>query len=67
MRNVSRPKLDEITGDWRGLYNKERRDLYSSHNTIRANESRWKGWKWHVPRDKFRVEGRCLHGFGGVI
>ena len=40
MRNVSRPKLDEITGDWRGLYNKERRDLYSSHNTIRANESR---------------------------
>ena len=32
LRNISRPKRDEVTGDWRRLRNEKRCDLYYSPN-----------------------------------
>ena len=33
-------KRDEVTGEWRKLYNEELNDLYSSQNIIRVVKSR---------------------------
>jgi len=30
LRRIFGPKKDEVTGEWRKLYNEERNDLYSS-------------------------------------
>jgi hypothetical protein len=35
LRRISGPKRDEVTGEWRQLYNEELRDLYSSPSIIR--------------------------------
>jgi hypothetical protein len=35
LRRIFGPKRDEVTGEWRKLYNEELRDLYSSPSTIR--------------------------------
>jgi hypothetical protein len=37
---IFRPKRDEVTGERRGLHNKELYDLYSSQNIIRMIKSR---------------------------
>ena len=34
------PKRDEVTGEWRKLYNEELNDLYSSPNIFRVINSR---------------------------
>jgi hypothetical protein len=34
------PKRDEVTDDWRKLYNEELNDLYFSPNTVRVIKSR---------------------------
>jgi hypothetical protein len=46
LRRIFGPKRDAVTGDWRGLYNEELNDLYSSTNTIRVMESRRIRWVW---------------------
>jgi hypothetical protein len=38
------PKLDEVSGEWRKLSNKELRDLYSSPSIIRI--IKFKKMKW---------------------
>jgi hypothetical protein len=43
-------KRDEVTGEWRKLYNKEHRDLYSSPSIIRIITSRKLRWVGHVAR-----------------
>jgi hypothetical protein len=35
LRRMFGPKKDEVMGNWRKLYNEERRNLYSSPNIIR--------------------------------
>ena len=42
------PKRDEVTEEWRKLYNKELNDLYSSPNIVRLMKLRRKRWAGHV-------------------
>jgi hypothetical protein len=42
------PKRDEITGEWRKLYNEELHNLYSSPNIIRQIKSQRMKWVTHV-------------------
>jgi hypothetical protein len=50
LRRIFGPKRDEVTGEWRKLYNEELRDLYSSPNIIRIIKSRSMRWAGHVAR-----------------
>jgi hypothetical protein len=43
-------KRDEVTGEWRKLYNEELHDLYSSPNIVRVIKSIIVGWAGHVAR-----------------
>ena len=40
LRRVFGPKRDEVTGEWRKLYNEELSDLYSLPNIVRVVKSR---------------------------
>ena len=57
LRRVFGPKRDEVTGEWRKLYNEELKYLYSLPNIVRVVKSiiRWAG---HVER---MGEGRGVH------
>jgi hypothetical protein len=55
MRRIFGPKRDEVTGEWRKLYNEELRDLFSSPSIIRIIKSRRMRWAGHVAR---KPEGR---------
>jgi hypothetical protein len=48
LRRIFGPKRDEVTGEWRRLYNEELNDLYSSPNIIRVMKSRRMRWAGHV-------------------
>jgi hypothetical protein len=48
LRRIFGPKRDEVTGEWRGLHNKELYALYSSLNIIRVIKSRRLRWAGHV-------------------
>jgi len=50
LRRIFGPKRDEVTGQWRELYNEELNDLYCSPNNIRVIKSRRKRWAghWHL-------------------
>jgi hypothetical protein len=39
LRRIFRPKRDEVTGEWRKLYNEELHDLYSSPTIVRVIKS----------------------------
>ena len=58
LRRVFGPKRDEVTGEWRKLYNEELSDLYSLPNIVRVVKSRRMRWAGHVAR---MVEGRGMH------
>jgi hypothetical protein len=47
LRRIFGPKRDEVTGEWRNLYNEELNDLYSP-NIIRVIKSRRMRWVWPV-------------------
>ena len=59
LRRVFWPKKDEVTGEWRKLYNEELRELYSLPNIVRVVKSRRMRWAGHVAR----MEGRGVHRF----
>jgi len=40
LRRILGPMRDEVTREWRKLYNEELNDLYSSPNVVRAIKSR---------------------------
>jgi hypothetical protein len=40
LRRIFGPKRDEMTGEWRKLYNEELRDMYSLPSVIRIIKSR---------------------------
>jgi len=44
------PRRDEVTGEWRRLYNKELNDLYSSSNIVQVIKSRRMRWTGNVAR-----------------
>ena len=50
LRRVVGPKRDEVTGEWRKLYNEELNDLYvyCSPNIVRVIKSRRMRWAEHV-------------------
>ena len=50
LRRIFGPKRDEVTGEWRNLYNEEFNDLYSSTNIVRVIKSRRMRWVEHVAR-----------------
>jgi hypothetical protein len=50
LRRVFGPKMDEVTGEWKKLHNKELYALYSSPNIIRVMKSRRLRWAGHVAR-----------------
>jgi len=50
--------MDEVTGEWRKLYNEELRALYSLPNIMRVVKSRRMRWAWHVAH---MGEGRGVH------
>jgi hypothetical protein len=47
---ISGPKRDEVTMEWRRQHNKELYALYSSPNVIRVIKSRRLRWAGHVTR-----------------
>jgi hypothetical protein len=40
LRRIFGPRRDEVTGDWRKLYNDELHDLHPSPNIVRVIKSR---------------------------
>jgi hypothetical protein len=48
LRRTFGPKRDEVTGDWRKLYNEELHNLYSSPNISRMIKSRRMRWRGHI-------------------
>jgi hypothetical protein len=60
LRRIFGPKRDEVTGDWRKLYNDELHNLYFSPNIIRMNKSsrmRWAGYvaQMREKRNAYRI------------
>jgi PAS domain-containing protein len=58
LRRMFGPKRDEVTGEWRKLYNEELNDLYSLPNLVRVIKSRRLRWAGHVAR---MGEGRGVY------
>jgi hypothetical protein len=48
LKRIFGPKMDEVTGEWRRLHNKELYALYSSPNIIRVIKSTRLRWAGHV-------------------
>ena len=55
---IFRPKRDQITGEWRKLYNEELNDLHSSPRIIHMIKSRRMRWVGHVA---CMEERRCAY------
>jgi len=58
LRRVFGPKRDEVTGEWKKLYNEELSDRYSLPNIVRVVKSRRMRWAGHVVR---MGEGRGMY------
>ena len=48
LRRIFGPRREEVTGEWRRLYNEELNDLYSSPNIVWVIKSRRMRWAGHV-------------------
>jgi hypothetical protein len=58
LRRIFGPTRDEVTGEWRKLYNMELHNLYLSPDIIRQTKSKKMRWSGHVAR---MGEGRNLY------
>jgi hypothetical protein len=50
LRRIFGPKRDEVTGEWRKLYNEELHNFYSSPDIIKQVKSGRMRWAGHVAR-----------------
>ena len=50
LRRIFVPKRNEVTGEWRKLYNEELNGLYCSPNILRMMKSERMGFVMHVAR-----------------
>jgi len=50
LRTIFGPRRDEVTEEWRKLYNEELNDLYCSSNIVRVIKSRRMRWAGNVAR-----------------
>jgi len=50
LRTIFGTRREEVTGEWRRLYNEELNDFYSSPDIVRVIKSRRKRWAGHVAR-----------------
>jgi len=50
LRRIFELRRDEVTGEWRKLYNEELNDLYCSTNVFQVIKSRKMRWAGHVAR-----------------
>jgi hypothetical protein len=63
LTRISKPKRDEVKGEWRRVQNEGLYALYSSRNIIRATKSRRMSWAGHVARmEQRRRADRVLVG-----
>jgi hypothetical protein len=61
VRRIFGPKRDEVTGEWRELYNEELNDICSSPNNIRViKSSRINGCSFN----RYKGEEKCIQGLG---
>jgi hypothetical protein len=56
LRRIFGPKMDEVTGEWRKMHNKELDELYSSPHTVRVIKSIKMRWAGYVARMRERRE-----------
>jgi hypothetical protein len=65
VKRVFGPKREEVTGEWRKLFNEELNDLYSLPNILHGAKSRRLRWAEHVAR---MGEGEgCTGCWGGSL
>ena len=50
LKRICGSKSDDVTGEWRKLFNEELNDLYLSSNIVRVIKSRRTKWVVHVAR-----------------
>jgi hypothetical protein len=62
-RRIFGPKKDEVTREWRKLYNKELIDVYSSPNIVQVIKSRRMELAGEC--SMYGGEKRHIQGFGG--
>jgi hypothetical protein len=48
LRRIFRPKIDEVTRDWRKVHEEELHNLFPSPGIIRMTQSRRMRWAGHV-------------------
>jgi hypothetical protein len=48
LRSIFGPKRDEVTGEWRKLYNEDVFDMYSMASIVQVIKSRRMRWAGHV-------------------